>query len=302
MKTTALSHGAATIVCAFATGKGAAFGLDFETKASVRLREDGKINAKIMGHPHESTLLLESCVKRVMERFRMPYGADIITESNIPIAAGLKSSSTAANAACLALYAAVARERGKMVEGDRRQKIFVGSKEVDALSIIKTGIKAAFDAKVTVTGAFDDASASYFGGYTVTDNKKQEIKARGRMDDLNALIFLPKGRVYSGDVDVKKLKRIAKEVDVAWKEALQGKIFRAMTTNGLLHSLAFKQNPEITLAALKAGALACGLSGTGPAVVALTYGRAGEIKDAWQAFEGKILTAKTNNSEARVLT
>jgi len=302
MKTTALSHGAATIVCAFATGKGAAFGLDFETKATVRLREDEKIKASIKGHPRESTLLLESCVRRVMERFRMPYGADITTESDIPIAAGLKSSSTAANAATLALVGALARKHGRIVWEKGVQSIFVGERKVDSLQIIKLGIKAAYDAKVTVTGAFDDASASYFGGYTVTDNKKQEIKTRGRMDELNALIFLPKGRVYSGDVDVKKLKKIAKEVDVAWKEALQGKIFRAMTTNGLLHSLAFKQNPEITLAALKAWALACGLSGTGPAVVALTNGRTGEIKDAWKAFEGKILTAKTNNSEARFLT
>jgi shikimate kinase len=119
---------------------------------------------------------------------------------------------------------------------------------------------------------------------------------------LTALVFLPEGRIYSGKIDVKKLKAIAKEVDYAWNAALNGELYKAMTINGLLHSLAFKQNPEIALSALNAGALAAGLSGTGPAVVALTDDRAGDIKDAWSSFEGKIIEAKTSNRQARVLT
>ncbi|MFH1788855.1 MAG: shikimate kinase [Candidatus Altiarchaeota archaeon] len=301
MKAKALSHGAATIICAFATGRGGAFGVDTETKATVKLRDDGEINASIKDYPDESTLLLERCVVRVMERFGFEYGADITTESTIPMAAGLKSSSTAANASTLALIGALAAEHGEVTEKDGVPAISIGGDQVDHVSIIKTGIQASFDAKVTVTGAFDDASASYFGGYTVTNNMEKTIEARGAVDDLSVLVFLPEGRIYSGDLDVKKVKKIAKEIDVAWNAAREGKIYEAMTINGLMHSLMFKQNPDIAIEALRAGAKAAGLSGTGPSVVAVTDDKADDIRDAWQAFEGRIVEAKTNNRQARIL-
>ncbi len=46
---------------------------------------------------------------------------------------------------------------------------------VDDFEIVNLGVDAAFDAKVTVTGAFDDACASYFGGVVVTDNLERKI-------------------------------------------------------------------------------------------------------------------------------
>ena len=69
---------------------------------------------------------------------------------------GLKSSSAAANAVALASTAAL-------------------GKHLDDLELVKLGVDAAFDAKVTVTGAFDDACASYFGGIVVTDNLNRKI-------------------------------------------------------------------------------------------------------------------------------
>jgi shikimate kinase len=55
-----LSHGAATIVNAIATGKGAAFGVDLRTEAWVELNDSGNVDASsipwsasrpaVMGH------------------------------------------------------------------------------------------------------------------------------------------------------------------------------------------------------------------------------------------------------------
>ena len=84
------------------------------------------------------------------------FGAEIKTWSNIPVAKGLKSSSAAANATALAATAAL-------------------GKTLDDLELVKLGVEAAFDAKVTVTGAFDDACASYFGGVVITDNLNRQI-------------------------------------------------------------------------------------------------------------------------------
>ena len=92
-KAVAIAHGAATIVNAIALGKGAAFGVDLWTKAEVKLtNEPGIIEAEITSDPNESTLLIEKTVLRVLQKFGLEksFGAKVKTQSNIPIARGLK--------------------------------------------------------------------------------------------------------------------------------------------------------------------------------------------------------------------
>ena len=51
-----------------------------------------------------------------------------------------------------------------------------------------------------------------------------------------------------------------------------------------------------------AGALAAGLSGTGPAVTAIVPDeRIDLVKNAWQKFEGEILEARINHDKAKVV-
>src|SRR5512135_2086235 len=158
----AVAHGAATIVNAIATGKGAALGVDLWTKAQVELTsEAGAIKGEIASDPTETTLLIEKAVNRVFEKFKVEkrFGATVKTNSNIPIARGLKSSSAAANAVVLATVTAMGETLADM-------------------EIVNLAVDAAFDAKVTVTGAFDDATASYFGGIVVTDNTNRKLLKR----------------------------------------------------------------------------------------------------------------------------
>jgi shikimate kinase len=293
----AICHGAATIITAFATGKGGAFGIDLWTKADVKLNSSGEVKGKIKEHPDENTLLIESAVRRTLEHFGHGYGAKVETESSIPVAAGLKSSSVAANATALATAGALAKKHG-MIEGDG---IVIDDNAVDPLDLVRIGVEAAFDAKVTVTGAFDDATASYFGGYTLTDNTKKELVVRGEMEDARVLIFLPEDKTYSGGLDVSKTKAFADQIGTAWEGAREGNVYGAITLNGLIHSMVFAQDSNIALAALNAGALASGLSGTGPATIALTKDRVGEIRTAWSGFEGRIIEAKTNNTQAHIV-
>jgi len=111
-KAVAIAHGAATVVNAIALGKGAAFGVDLWTKAEVKVTsEPGVITAEIVSDPNESTLLIEKTVLRVLQRFSLEksFGAKVKTQSTIPIAKGLKSSSAAANATALATTAALGK-------------------------------------------------------------------------------------------------------------------------------------------------------------------------------------------------
>ena len=284
---TAIAHGAATIVNAMALGKGSAFGVDLFTKAEVKLTDEPHvIKAEITSEPEESTLLMEKTVIRVLKRFNLEksFGAKVRTWSNIPIAKGLKSSSTAANAVAIATTAALGKTLGD-------------------LEIVNLGVNAAFDAKVTVTGAFDDACASYFGGVVVTDNLNLEIvKQLPLTEDLTVLFHVPPQKAYSADSNVNRLRTVKPLVQVAYEQALAGKIWEALTLNGLIYSSASGYDPSIAIDALAAGAVAAGLCGKGPAVTSVVVkDKVDSVKAALQKYGGEVLQARLNREKARVL-
>jgi len=300
-------RGAATIVTAFASGFGGAYGISLENRTTVELNRTGGVTSTVNGE-EKGAPLAEAAVKRTLKRFNAEYtGASVTTETDIPPAAGLKSSSVAANAIVLAVSGALAKAEGgltqvRLSKTRREQRVKINGETLDDEELINIGIDAAYDAKVTVTGALDDASAAYFGGYTLTDNTNRRIIYRGGMEEtLTAMIFLPEGEIHSGNIDVKKLRSLAKEVNLIWDAAKSGRIYQAITLNGLVHAAAWGQSPEPALLALQAGAIAAGISGTGPSVVALTRDGGDAVKTAWGGLEGGIKTAKVNNIKAEVL-
>jgi shikimate kinase len=286
-KAAAVAHGAATIVNAIALGKGAAFGVDLWTKAEVKLTsEAGVFEIKITSDPKESTLLMERTVFRVLEKFGVEkeFGAKVVTTSNIPAARGLKSSSVAANATALATVTAL-------------------GKKLEDIEIVKLGVQAAFDAKCTITGAFDDACASYFGGVVITDNLNRKIlKQLALPKDLVVLFHVPPQKAYTINSDVKRLETVKPLVQTAFDKAMEGKIWEALTLNGLVYSAASGQNTTIAIDALAAGAVAAGLCGKGPAVTAVTIkDNVDKVKAALQKYEGEVLMTQPNCEKVKVV-
>lgn len=284
----AISHGAATIVNAIAMGKGAAFGVDLWTKAEVQLTSNpGIVEGEIVSDLAEKPVLIEKTVKKVLEYFMVSdkFGAKVKTWSNIPIARGLKSSSAAANAIALATVATL-------------------EKELDDLTIVNLGVEGALEARVTITGAFDDACASYFGGIVLTDNFKRRIVKRFEINEsLVVLFYIPQMKAYTINSDVARMKSVAHLVKIAYREALRHNFWSALTLNGLIYSSALGYNSSIVLDALMAGALAAGLCGKGPAVtVVVSEEKIDSVKDAMEAYEGEILQAKLNHEKAKVLS
>ena len=286
-KAEAIAHGAATIVNAIALGKGAAFGVDLWTKAEVKLAEEPNvIKGEITSDPAESTVLIERTVSRVFKHFNVEkqFGAKVKTWSNIPAARGLKSSSAAANAVALATVAAL-------------------GKTLDDIEVVKRGVDAAFDAKVTVTGAFDDACASYFGGAVVTDNLKRKMLKRVTLpDDLAVLFHVPSKKAYTVDSDIHRLRTVKPLVEIAYKEAAKGNFWTALTLNGVIYSSALGYDASVALDALAAGALAAGLCGKGPAVTTVVSSdKIDSVKTALQRHEGEVLQAHLNHEKAKVI-
>jgi shikimate kinase len=154
-----------------------------------------------------------------------------------------------------------------------------------------------------VTGAFDDACASYFGGAVVTDNLKRRIVRRFALPEGLAVLFhVPYKKAYTGDSDVARLGLVRPLVEIAYREALRANFWGALSVNGLIYSAALGFDAKVALDALAAGALAAGLCGKGPAVTAVvTDERIDAVKTALQGYEGEVLQAHLNHEKAKVV-
>lgn len=247
------SHGAGTIVNAIAHGRGAAFGLDLWTEAEVELDSSGEIRVRIEGFEGEGTLLAERCVRNVLSKVagKEGHGAKVTTRSQIPISRGLKSSSAAANAIVLATLDAL-------------------GVEIEPLRAVRIGTRSAIEAKVSVTGAFDDACASLLGGVVLTDNRTERLVKRARLPDgLKAVIHVPPFQVRKASLPLDRIRAIAPAAEAAFGLARKGRYGEAMLINSLGYASALGLSMEPTYRAMAAGAYAAGLSGTGPATVIL---------------------------------
>ncbi len=274
--------GAGTIINAIATWNGSAFAIDLRTTAEVELSEGANgIRGEIAGGDGDTTLI-ERCVKLVLDRFEYNSGdARVRTSSEIPIARGLKSSSAAANATVLATLDAL-------------------NEKMEPLETIRLGIQAAFDAGVTITGAFDDAAASYLGGIVVTDNREQLLVKRVERES-EVLVFVPQSQAFTADTDVVRSRLIAPWINIAYDLALDEEFEKAMTLNGFLYCSTLGFDPEPMLCALEAGATGVSLSGTGPAFTAIVcIDDVDDVIKAWKRLKGKTIRTEINNTGARV--
>ena len=271
----ACAYGAGTIINAISIWKGAAFCIDLRTEAEVVLTNDKKITGYI--EEGADTKLIERCVELTLLRFGSKSGAKVSTKSQIPIASGLKSSSAAANATVLATLDAL-------------------GEKLEPLEAIKIGVQAVLDAKVSITGAFDDACASMLGGFVITDNKNKElIKREERASEV--LILVPEKKVFSSGTNVLRSRLIGKWVEMAFREAVAGSYEKAMTLNGFLYCAALGFNTEPMMAALELGIEGVSLSGTGPAYTALGSPELlDKLEPIWGRLGAKVIRTKVNNN------
>jgi shikimate kinase len=272
----AWSGGAATVLNAVATWKGSAFGIDLKTWAEVELNDTGIVQGDV---PGVDTGLIETSVRMVLMRFGHRLGATVRTTSEIPVASGLKSSSTAANAAVLATLDAL-------------------DADLDLVEAAKIGVAAARAVGVTITGALDDALASILGGMVVTDNRNMLLMKREEFNS-PVMLLVPEKKVFSKDTNVSRSRLIAPVADVVYDLAMNGDYARAMTINGLAYCAALGLPVEPVLMALEAGARGASLSGTGPAYAAIIDEDLMDGLDrAWSPLGGKVIRTRSNNKSA----
>ena len=281
MEGQARAPAAGTVLNALATGTGSAFAIDEYTRATVSLDDTGTVEGTVAEEPDADTALIERCVAAVVERVGDGQGGTVRTESDIPMASGLKSSSAAANATVLATLDALSARNALSREAAAR-----------------LGVEVAREVGVTVTGAFDDASASMLGGVTVTDNTTDELLAQEAVD-WNVLVYTPPEQVFSAGADVERCRRVAPVAELVADLALEGAYAQAMTVNGLAFCAALGFSPDPVVEAMSA-AEGVSLSGTGPSFTAVgDRGTLERIRDRWDDREGTTWLTTTQTEGAR---
>ncbi|MEW6043469.1 MAG: shikimate kinase [Thermoproteota archaeon] len=280
MQVKATVHGAISIVNAIATWKGATLGIDSKVEAVMRVYDGHGISVGTENKNLSSRLISKvielSVPKRELEKNKIELSVD----SEIPTGYGLKSSSAISTVVSLACH-----------------KIFK-TRYTDQ-NVLDAGIDASLATKVSMTGAFDDACACYFGGIVVTDNKLRKIiKMQKTPTDVGVVIFIPKSRKRG---NIKKLRNLSGVFERAWSFAREGEYWSAMVLNGLATSHILNSDPKIILRLVENGALGASVSGNGPAVAAVAKkNNISNIRKVFSDLEGKVITAAVNNKKADV--
>ena len=286
MRGKARSHGAVSIINGIPMGKGAGLGIGLETVAEVELFEGaGPIEVEIEEDPNEDPSLAREIIKTILQKYSIPeMNGHVRINSEIPIGRGLKSSSTASNAIGLATMSAL-------------------DLEISNLDIINIGVDSSLRTGISITGAFDDACASFFGGIVITDNYSRKILRNEKVMDLKILIHVPEEKIHTKNVDRERLRTVKPLIDEAFGLALRGEYWKAMSLNGLIIASSIDKPVKPAIEALATGALASGFSGTGPATAAVCMKEDVDlVYESWSKIPGKIIESVTNIKKAEVIS
>ena len=278
-KVRAIVHGAISIVNAIATGKGSALGISLKVTAEVELQKGHGLRF-ITGRNGDR--LIKNIIQKTIPKETIESNMiSIRVDSEIPIGYGLKSSSAVSNAIVLAC-SQIAREE-----------------DINDNTILEVAALSSLEAKVSLTGAYDDATACYFGGFTVTDNySRRLIRKEWAPENLYAIIILPSSTTRG---DVRKLRNLSDIFIDAFRFAESGQYWKAMKLNGVLASAALSSSYAPAMAAMEHGALSASISGNGPSIAAVGNEDAIEpIVGALSKYDGEIIVSKVNNEKADV--
>ena len=280
MEVKANVYGAVSLVNAIAIGKGSTLGIDTFVETRLVKKEGTGIHITSENKTISSRLInmvIKNMIpKKILEKTKL----ELDFRSNIPTGYGLKSSSAISSAVVLACAKAF-------------------NKKMTDEEILKIGAKTSIEAKVSITGAYDDACACYFGGFNVTDNLKmklihREIAPKG----LQAVIFLPRSRKRG---NLRMLKEFKTAFKKSWELAKRSDYWNAGILNGIATTSILNSEPNLIMKLMEKGALCATISGNGPSIMAITDKKnVVRVQKEFSGMNGKIMIANINNKKAEV--
>jgi len=273
-------HGAISIVNAIATGKGAALGISKKVNVEMETSYGKGVIIEVENKSMSSRLINRVIEKIVTKNELSKTKLKVSLDTEIPTGYGLKSSS--------AISTAVAMTCAKLFKPN-----------MNDIEILNAGVEASIETKVSLTGAYDDACACYYGGFNTTDNYKRKIiHSEKCLDDISAIIFLPHARKRG---NIRKLRTQSDVFEQAWNLAKKSDYWNAMILNGFATSALLNSDPKIISKLVEKGALGASVSGNGPSIAAVAKNNnLTDIKKVFSTLEGTTTISKINNKKAEV--
>ncbi len=243
------SYGAVSVMNAIPCGIGSTIGIGLRTDAEFTPSDSVRI--ELVDRPNLNPRLAEVCAKRALEWIgEETEGFELTVRTDIPPSQGLKSSSSVCNAVISAVLDSYGVEK-------------------DPLEVVRLGVECAKYCKVTITGAFDDACGCGLGGLVVTDNSLNILISRDEIPAYDVVICVPDRSIPKSKVPVERYKALKGEYEALVPEIRDGYL-GVLTKNGEYVSQIIGGGSDLARKALDLGALAAGISGTGPATAVLT--------------------------------
>ena len=273
-------YGAVSIVNAIATGKGSTLGIDTFVETTLTKKDGKGIHITSENKTISSRLinkLIENMIpKKILDNTKL----ELDFKSNIPTGYGLKSSSAISSAVVLSC----AKAFGKTMSDEE---------------VLKLGAKTSIQAKVSITGAYDDACACHFGGFNVANNLKMQLLHRELApEEFQAIVFLPKSRKRG---NLKKLKNFKNAFEQSWQLAKNSDYWNAAILNGIATTSILNSEPNLIMKLMEKGALCATISGNGPSVMAIVDKKnKSRVQKEFSGLEGNIMIANINNKKAYV--
>ena len=245
MKGYGISYGAISVLNGIFLNKGCTIGINLKTE--VDFSTDANITKiDVEKYPKMDTTLARICVLRTMEHIGVePVNFHLKIRSEIPPSKGLKSSSSVCNAIINSVLNAY-------------------QKSLSDVEKIKLGVLCAREAKVTITGAFDDACACELGGHILTDNYNDQILFRKDIKKYDVVLVIPDNSITKNTVCIDTYKQYSKEAEGVL-ELCENDPFEAMKINGNILSEILGIDLK-KYYSLDSEILSIGISGTGPAI------------------------------------
>lgn len=241
-----VSGGALSIINGISSGYGAAMGINLATSAVAEYADRLSL---IIDGCQASTFFLSALYTEFTREYDCPPVSVSVT-SSIPQKVGLKSSSAAGNAILLAFSSLM-------------------GVDLNPFELLKMNARASKVSGVSVTGAYDDAAACLLGGIVFADNISMNLEKNVAVsEEMNVDIVIPSYGYPSSTFPIHSLSSV-KSKELYDRVQRENCWYKGITENGKMVADALQISNEIADSALKSGAVAAGISGTGPAVVIL---------------------------------
>lgn len=249
------ARAAITIVNALPTGIGAAVGIELRARADVELHpagSHGKWDVQVADEAR-TPLVIASLAAALNQFAPGSSGEGALTlRSEIPPARGLKSSSAVSSAVVLAVARAI-------------------DADVESIDVARLSATVSKSAGVSSTGALDDALAGLRPGVVVTDNLRGELLKSYPLDPrLGVALFVPPHPHLRSPQWASAFAAEAARGRGAVDAVLAGEWSAAMQANTeLVERVVGYDYASVRAELRRRGAIACGVSGMGPALAAV---------------------------------